>query len=577
MYNRLGCVYWGAGLLCAVVGSVHCSAQPPQEPQIVQVIPNRLVEGTSAEIEIRGSSFSFDVDFDFGDPKQSRVDDVFYVWIGSVALESVVLINSNVLKAIVPATLAAGTYDLRLVDPAGSEATLEGAVVVEQGTVPGRLQVEDAPGGAGQRLDSIAMDIGTSLQLYAVLRTNHNAFVADSDVTWRVSNAAVATVNPSALSAQATAEGRVVGSTVLEVTSSVHGSTTVPIAVNGDCTHDSDCQSPCFGAATCVAGRCILGNPTRDQDGDGAIDAACGGTDCDDDPAGCGASCRPGAVELCDGLDNDCDLTTADGSSDPGLGMACDGPDSDLCTDDVFDACVTGSLVCDSGNIGADNTEVIADGIDQDCNGVDACYADLDDDGFGSAAIVNDNDVDCFNDTALTSGVDTDCDDSNASIFPGTTCNDGSVCTANDVCHAGVCRGYNTCGGSCGVSCNGGCGGSGNCCVQNCPGGSCETCEPGCSCDQTCNGSSTCHATCAFGSSCHVLANSIGNDAVLTCQGGASCFFECNSVDDDCRLDCQGNAMCMIWCNSVADCQLDCPAGGTSCGGGVAVCNRPCP
>jgi hypothetical protein len=43
-----------------------------------------------------------------------------------------------------------------------------------------------------------------------------------------------------------------------------------------------------------------------DADADGARDAACGGTDCDDaDPA-----IRPGALETLDGVDQDCDGTT---------------------------------------------------------------------------------------------------------------------------------------------------------------------------------------------------------------------------------------------------------------------------
>ena len=64
----------------------------------------------------------------------------------------------------------------------------------------------------------------------------------------------------------------------------------------------------------------------------------------------------------------------------------------------------------DAGSFpGAD--EVTADGLDQNCDGKDQCFEDLDDDGFGSENTIVDNDLDCDNGNARSSTRGGDCDD----------------------------------------------------------------------------------------------------------------------------------------------------------------------
>ena len=168
----------------------------------------------------------------------------------------------------------------------------------------------------------------------------------------------------------------------------------------------------------------------RDTDGDGHGTAAqsrvaCVGPpgyvtssdDCDDDPATCGAACAPGLVEAwsnddCDdGWDNDCDDQTdvgagctaeitcwpdfdGDGHGDPATPNLVTGAAAIAgCPswDDGVHAVgfwVATSDDCDDtdGDVFPGQTEVVGDGVDQDCSGADLCWIDRDNDGFAATA-----------------------------------------------------------------------------------------------------------------------------------------------------------------------------------------------
>ena len=171
-----------------------------------------------------------------------------------------------------------------------------------------------------------------------------------------------------------------------------------------------------------------------DDDGDGYGDAAgavtgCGtptdhvdnGEDCDDtdgavhpgarETAGDGADGNCDGIEACyvdadhDGARTDATTETADiHCAEPGLA----GADAPVDCDDTDPA------------ISPTATEVVGDGIDQDCDGVEACYTDADADGYRTTEPIPGNDLDCADaDEVPESTPASDCDDDDPTVSPG--------------------------------------------------------------------------------------------------------------------------------------------------------------
>ena len=161
-----------------------------------------------------------------------------------------------------------------------------------------------------------------------------------------------------------------------------------------------------------------------DNDGDGDVDCE------DDDCPSCGEDCTTPGDEDGNGL-ADCD--------DPvcaGAGTCCD-LDGDGWLADTPDCGMGGDCADQNPNRHPGIEEVVANGFDEDCDGVDDCWRDADHDGWGAAVAIDGDDLDCTNLLGETAQPG-DCDDALPSVYPGAaeTVADGidQDCNGGDLC-----------------------------------------------------------------------------------------------------------------------------------------------
>ncbi len=134
----------------------------------------------------------------------------------------------------------------------------------------------------------------------------------------------------------------------------------------------------------------------QDEDGDGYLASE----ECDDEDA----TVYPGAAETCDGKDTDCDGVLPDDEQDA------DGDGYMVCEADCDDA---------AADAWPGAEEVVGDGVDQDCDGVESCYADADGDGARTEELVPGADLDCDDAGEALGEAVLDCDDADPTVLPG--------------------------------------------------------------------------------------------------------------------------------------------------------------
>ncbi len=250
------------------------------------------------------------------------------------------------------------------------------------------------------------------------------------------------------------------------------------------CTNDDDCDDadPCTTVEVCESDRCVDRGRDKDADGDGFVDAACGGDDCDDDDElenpnstwypdldGDGAGDAAAAGNACErvsasDVDNGFDCDDADDQVFGG--SSCD--DADACTD--VDTCVLGA-----------------------CTGVDICTMDCADTCDGGC------------------GADSCCIETCTGVCP--TCSND--CSCDQTCVA--------------PSCSTTCSSDTKCRLATTADTASLTCSARSTCVLTCNGGSECAMACSSDALC-----------LVECGGASACDIDCAGGD---TVDCGGGVL----------------------------------
>ena len=191
-----------------------------------------------------------------------------------------------------------------------------------------------------------------------------------------------------------------------------------------DCDGGEICRADVDMDGYAAEGGATVVSADTDCDDDGEADAMAPGGDCDDT----NPDVRPGGEDFpADGIDGDCnggEVCFSNGGDGVAAAGALTIASLDADCDDPGEATASDEPDCDDTDpsVYPGAPEIVVDGIDQDCDGGDACYADADMDGYRAAdgATIISADADCDDPGEASAEMPpTDCDDTDDTINPG--------------------------------------------------------------------------------------------------------------------------------------------------------------
>jgi len=244
------------------VQAIQLKAPAPAVPSSAS--PASLCEGlATVDVTVTGSSVAgtefFDPGPDTGGP--GYLSHIKASVTGGVTVQSVTFTDPTHLTLhLSTAGASPGAQDITITNPDGQSATGSGLLNITTGLAAPAAS-SDAPICAGQALHLAATTVPGATYAW----TGPNGFTSS-------------TQNPAIPSASAAASGTYSVSVTVGACRSTSGTTDVKVSGNGGTCSDGN---PCTVNDTCLSGICTAG-PLRDADGDGHVDAACGGNDCND-------------------------------------------------------------------------------------------------------------------------------------------------------------------------------------------------------------------------------------------------------------------------------------------------------
>jgi len=240
---------------------VQLKAPPPATP--ASASPSSICPGlASVNVVVTGTSISgsefFDPGADAGGP--GYPDHLAASVTGGVRVNGVTFSDpTHVTLSLSTTAATTGTQDVTITNPDGQSSTGTGILAID--AVPAPAAANNGP-----------ICAGATLQLSA-------SMVAGATYNWTGPNGFTSSAqNPSIPNATTSASGTYSVTVTVNGCTSTASATSAIVLVNGASCSDGN---PCTIGDACQVGICQSGL-LRDADGDGHVDALCGGDDCND-------------------------------------------------------------------------------------------------------------------------------------------------------------------------------------------------------------------------------------------------------------------------------------------------------